>query len=304
MDRAERRPRRLLVIFNPTAGRRKRRRLRRWIAALEALGAPVTLRETQGPRDAEALARAAEPALFDAVAVAGGDGTINEAVNGLAVSPLPLAIFPLGTANVLAAEIGLPRRIDALARLAALAPPYPVWPGEAVAEGASQGRRFLVMAGIGFDADVVAALDLALKRRTGKLAYVVSILGRLRDYRPAAYRAELDGAAIEAASLVAAKSHFYGGRFVLAPEARLDDPTLQVAVFRSNGRAAALGYLAAMGLGLLPRWPGFEVTAARSIDLSEPAGAPVQLDGDIQLTLPVRIRMAATPLQLIRPSPS
>jgi diacylglycerol kinase (ATP) len=303
MDQAERRPRRLLVIFNPTAGHRKRRRLQRWIAALEALGAAVTLRETQAPRHAEALARAAEPALFDAVAVAGGDGTINEAVNGLAASALPLAILPLGTANVLAAEIGLPRGIDALARLAALGSPSPVWPGEALPVAAGEGRRFLVMAGIGFDADVVAALDLALKRRTGKLAYVVSILGRLRDYRPAAYRAELDGAVVEGASLVAAKSHFYGGRFVLAPKARLDDPVLQVAIFQSAGRAAAMGYLAAMGLGLLPYWRSFRVVPATSLRLSEPAGAPVQLDGDIQLTLPIRLRVAATPLSLIRPLP-
>jgi diacylglycerol kinase (ATP) len=303
MDRAERRPRRLLVIFNPTAGRRKRRRLQRWLMALEAMGAPVTLSETNGPRHAEALARAADPARFDAVVVAGGDGTINEAVNGLARSPLPLAVFPLGTANVLAAEISLPRGITSLARLAAFAPASPVWPGEALAEGASTGRRFLVMAGVGFDADVVAALNLALKRRTGKLAYVVSILGRLRDYRPAAYRAELDGAALEAASLVAAKSHFYGGRFVLAPEAQLDDPFFQVAVFRSAGRVAAVGYMTAMGLGLLPHWPRFDVVPAKSIRLSEPAGAPVQLDGDIQLTLPIHLRVAATPLSLIRPLP-
>ncbi len=303
MDRAERRPRRLLVIFNPTAGRRKARRFRRWLTALEALGAPVTLRETTGPRHSEALARTAEPALFDAVAVAGGDGTINEAVNGLAASPLPLAIFPLGTANVLAAEIGLPRGIAALAQIAAFTRASPVWPGEALAEGASIGRRFPVMAGVGFDADVVAALDLALKRRIGKLAYVVSILGRLRDFRPAAYRAELDGSALEAASLVAAKSHFYGGRFVLAPAARLDDPLLQVAVFQSAGRVPALGYMAAMGLGLLPHWPSFAVISAKSVHLSEPAGAPVQLDGDIQLTLPIRLRIAATPLQLIRPLP-
>jgi diacylglycerol kinase (ATP) len=302
MDRAERRPRRLLVIFNPTAGRRKRRRFQGWLDALAVLGAPVTLRETNGPRHAEALARSADPALFDAVAVAGGDGTINEAVNGLALSPLALAIFPLGTANVLAAEIGLPRGITSLAHLAAFAPASPVWPGEAVAEGASVGRRFLVMAGVGFDADVVASLDLALKRRIGKLAYVMSILGRLRDYRPAAYRADLDGRALEAASLVAAKSHFYGGRFVLAPKARLDDPTLQVAIFQCSGRASALGYLAAMGLGLLPHWPGFAVVTAKNILWSEPVGAPVQLDGDVQVRLPLRVRIAATPLRLIRPS--
>src|SRR5689334_10579350 len=96
-------PRRLLVIHNPTAGRRAAARLARWLAHLRELSAPVELQATEARGHAEALARAADPARFDAVAVAGGDGTINEVVNGLAASPLPMALLPLGTANVLAA---------------------------------------------------------------------------------------------------------------------------------------------------------------------------------------------------------
>jgi diacylglycerol kinase family enzyme len=126
MDKKEGRARRLLVIYNPTAGRRKARRLKRWLGHLERLGAQVTLAETNAPRHAEAIARAADPQRFDAVAVAGGDGTINEAVNGLTRSPLPLALLPLGTANVLAAEIGLPRSLKVLAHIAAFAPARPV----------------------------------------------------------------------------------------------------------------------------------------------------------------------------------
>jgi diacylglycerol kinase (ATP) len=301
MDKIERRARRLLVIYNPIAGGRKRRRLTAWLAHLAALGAEVTLAETEGPRHAEALARAADPDRVDAVAVAGGDGTINEAVNGLAASRLPLALLPLGTANVLANEIGLPRRTADLARIAAFAPARPVWPGEATPEG-GEGRRFLIMAGIGFDAEVVEHLDLAWKRRAGKLAYVASILGRLRDYREHCYRAEFDGAAVEGASLVAAKSHFYGGRFVLAPEARLDQPSLQLVVFGRAGRGAALGYLAALGLGQLQRCRTLRILSGESLHLMEPAGAPVQLDGDIRLRLPARINIARTPLQLIQPA--
>jgi diacylglycerol kinase (ATP) len=301
MGVAPRRARRLRVIYTPTAGRRARWRLARWLACLDRLGATVTLSETQGPRHAEALASAADPARYDAIAVAGGDGTINEVVNGLAGSSLPLAILPLGTANVLAAEIGLPRRIAELARIAALAPARPVWPGEAQADGAPAGRRFLVMAGLGFDAEVVEHLDLALKRRTGKFAYVVSIFGRLRDYRPCSYRALLDGVPADGASLVAAKSHFYGGRFVLAPAARLDEPGLEVVLFKHAGRRAAIGYLLAMGLGLLPRCPSVSIVRAQEIRLMEPTGAPIQLDGDIQLRLPARLRIAAVPLQLIQP---
>src|SRR6185437_15558321 len=123
----------------------------------------------------------------------------------------------------------------------------------------------LVMAGIGFDAEVVEHLDLALKRATGKLAYVASILGRLRDYRPCFYRAEVDGAAVSAASLVAAKAHFYGGRFVLAPAARLEEPLLQVVVFAHAGRGAALGYLTAMSLGLLQRCRSLSILPGRPV---------------------------------------
>src|SRR5260370_5334592 len=149
MNNNEGRARRLLVIYNPTAGSRARRRLAGWIACLERLGAAVSLRETTAPRHAEALARTADPASVDAVVAAGGDGTINEAVNGLAGSPLPLGILPLGTANVLAGEIGLPRQAMALARILAFAPARPVWPGEAMVNGAGAGRRFLVLAGGG-----------------------------------------------------------------------------------------------------------------------------------------------------------
>jgi len=302
MVMTEGRARRLLVIYNPTSGRRKRRKLERFLFHLDRLGAAVTLRETTAPRHAEALARAADPAQVDAVLVAGGDGTINEAVNGLAGSPLPLTVLPLGTANVLANEIGLPRRSAALARIAAFAPARPVWPGEAMAEGATGGaRRFLIMAGLGFDAEVVEHLDLALKRRTGKLAYVASIFGRLRDYRPCFYRGEVDGAAVMGASLVAAKAHFYGGRFVLAPAARLEDPSLQIVVFEHAGRSAALGYMAAMSLGLLQRCRSLRVLRGESVRLLEPAGAALQLDGDIQLRLPARIGIASTPLKLVAP---
>jgi diacylglycerol kinase (ATP) len=301
MDAKREKPRRLLVLYNPTAGARKRRKLEHFLAHLRDLGAQVSLSETRGPGHAEALARAADPARLDAVVVAGGDGTINEAANGLAASKLPLALLPLGTANVLANEIGLPRSLKALALLAAFAPARAVWPGEATAEGAASGRRFLVMAGIGFDANVVEHLDLAWKRRLGKLAYVASILGRLCDYRPCFYRGEVDGAPVEGASLVAAKAHFYGGRFVLAPRARLAEKRLEVVVFGHAGRGAALGYMAAMTLGLLQRCRSLRILPGRSVRLLEPAGAAVQLDGDIQLRLPARLGIAPTPLMLVMP---
>src|SRR4051794_31648718 len=165
------RPRRLLVIYNPAAGRRSARRLRRFLDELARLAVPVTLRATASRGDAEDFARAADPGAFDAVVAAGGDGTINEVVSGLAASDLPLAILPLGTANVLANEIGLPRDPARLAAIAATGPARATWTGEVRSDAGL--RRFVMMAGIGFDASVVAAIDPARKRRLGKLAYVV-----------------------------------------------------------------------------------------------------------------------------------
>lgn len=299
MSEIERRARRLLVIHNPTAGLRAGRRFVRWLAALDRLRAAVTIAETTGRGHAAILAGAADPARFDAVAVAGGDGTINEAVNGLGASPLPLAILPLGTANVLANELCLPRNIEALARIAAFAPARPVWPGELLAPGGGVPWRFLLMAGVGFDAEVVEHLDLTLKQRIGKGAYVAGSLAQLARYRPCRYRALLDGVPVAPASLVIARAHYYGGRFVLAPTARLEERGLHAVLFEQPTRAAMLRYLAAVVMGRLGCQCDVRVLPAARIELYGPPGAPVQVDGDIRARLPLSVQLAATPLNII-----
>jgi len=293
------RPRRLLVIHNPVAGKRRLAKLARWRCALDALGAAVTLAETEAPLHALALARSADPARFDAVAVAGGDGTINEAVNGLTGSGLPLALLPLGTANVLANELDLPGDVERLAHIAAFAPARRVHPGEILGAGQSEPWRFLLMAGIGFDAEVVAHLDLALKRRIGKAAYVLGSLAQLLRHDVARFPALIDDAPAAPASLVVARAHYYGGRFVLAPAARLDEPQLHAVLFPDPSRWAALRYMAAVVSGTLARQCDVERRPAEEIELAGPAGAPVQVDGDIRAYLPARIRLAPEPVAVI-----
>jgi len=100
---------------------------------------------------------------------------------------------------------------------------------------------------------------------------------------------------------VVAKSHFYGGRFILAPAARLDEPSFEVVVFGKTGRGAALRYMAAMGMGVLGRCRSVRVITAQSVSLLEPVGAPIQLDGDVELRLPARLMIAARPLSVIAP---
>ena len=293
--------RRLLVIYNPTAGRRSARRLRRVLDHLALLGASVVLRRTAAPGDAEEFARAAEGGEFDAVVAAGGDGTINEVVNGLARSALPLAIVPLGTANVLAHEIGLPRHPERLAIIAAGAPARPVWTGE-IAAGALAARRFVMMAGIGFDAAVVAGLDAGLKRRLGKLAFIIEIAVQLARHRACRYRVSCAGEDHAPAALVLANGRFYGGRFVLAPAARLDDDSLQLVLFMRDGRLAVLRYMLAMALGQVHRLSDVRILPVSSLTVTGPVAAPVHADGEIVATLPVTIAIATRPLWLIRPA--
>jgi diacylglycerol kinase (ATP) len=293
------RARRLLVIYNPVAGRGSARRLRRFLDHLARLAVPVVLRETARPGDAEAFARAADAGEFDAVVAAGGDGTINEVVNGLAAADLPLAILPLGTANVLANEIGLPRDPEGLAVIAAAGPARPIRTGEVIWGGGA--RRFVMMAGIGFDASVVAGLEPARKRRFGKLAYVAEIIAQLVRYRDCPYSFACAGEEIPAAAAVVANGRYYAGRFVLAPRARLDAPALELVLFLRGGRLAVLRCLLALALGRVHRLSDVRIIRAVSLSVTGPAGAPVHADGDIVATLPVTIALAAAPLRLIQP---
>ena len=282
-----------LVVFNPAAGQRKARRLARALALLSRGGSPPELARTMARGDAEALARRAP--LGRTVIVAGGDGTVNEAVNGrLASGGGRLAVIPLGTANVLAAELG----IDSLAQAAAAAAggrPLACRPGIA------NGRAFLLMAGAGFDAHVVAGVSPRLKRALGKGAYVLEMLRQLFRFSFPAYRVRVDGVVHEAASVVVARGRFYGGRFVLAPAARLERAALHVCLFRRGGPWRAIRYAVALALGRLPWLADVEILRGERIEIEGPPGDPVQGDGDIIARLPVAIELSPVALELMRP---
>jgi len=293
-------PRRLFVIFNPTAGRRGRRRFEATLAAIRGFGCDVDLRETDSSGHAEKLARDATAQDGDIVVVAGGDGTINEAVNGLIRSDdqgesLPLGIIPLGTANVLAAEIGLAGEPGALARTLAEGSIRPVSVGQAGA------RCFTAMVGVGFDAHVVAGVSAALKRRIGKGAYVWESARQLWRFGFPDYRVTLDGVERHAASVIVAKGRYYGGRFVCAPQARLDDPRFQVCLFERPGAWNAARYALAIGLGRLEKLPDVQVVPAREVLIDGPRGDPVQGDGDVIGSLPIVLRVRPDALKLVMP---
>jgi YegS/Rv2252/BmrU family lipid kinase len=289
---------RVLVIYNPAAGQWRKRRLQTTLAALKGLGCTVHLFATQKAGDAQTRAATLTSEDCDVVVAAGGDGTINEVANGLANAPgsvPPLAIIPLGTANVLAQEIGLRGNPRAVARAIAGRGRMTVHLGEA------NGRYFVMMAGVGFDAHVVANVDLALKRRTGKIAYVVETLVQGLRYGFPRCRVTVDGQAHDACSVVVCNGRHYGGPFVAAPKASLAEPAFEVCLLEKGGYRHVLRYGAALVMGRLSSLPDVKILTGSTLKIEGEAGLPVQGDGDIIAQLPVEIRVADRTLELVVP---
>lgn len=290
----------MLIVFNPAAGAGRRRRLLRALSALVARGLRPDLAETRGPGDAERLAREAVGRGVPVVVAAGGDGTIAEVASGLAGSAALLGVLPLGTANVLAWELGLPPAPERAAAVVAQGRASVLRPGLArFADG--RQRLFVQMLGAGFDASVVANLDLGLKRRIGRAAYVLQSLKEGMRYRFPPIEACVDGASSQAASVIISKGRLYAGRYLLAPTARPAEPGFRVVLFRQAGILPAAMAGAALPLGLLPRLPGVEIIPASRIALTAAAAVPVQADGDPAGMLPVEVVDAAGPLRILLP---
>jgi diacylglycerol kinase family enzyme len=162
-------------------------------------------------------------------------------------------------------------------------------------------RLFVQMLGAGFDAAVVAHLDLALKRRVGRAAYVWQSVRELPRYPFPAISAELDGVGGVAASVIVTKGRLYAGRYKVAPEARPAEPGFQVVIFRRPGALQAALAGAALPLGLIPRLPGVEIVAARRVLLDADGAVPVQADGDPAGALPVEVVDAPGLLRILLP---
>lgn len=288
-----------LVIFNPAAGARRQRRLAAAIGALRARGLDPDIMPTSAPGDATVIARAAAASGARIVIAAGGDGTIAEVANGIANTEAALAVWPMGTANVLAHEWSLPFRADAFAAMIDACRMRMLHPGLArFADG--RERLFVQMLGVGFDAGVVAAVTPALKRRLGKAAYVVRTATQaLRDSFPR-FRIAIDGHETDAASLVVTKGRMYAGRFTLSPAARPDAEDFRAVLFGHGGLSGVALYGAALPTGLLPRAPGIRDLPAHEVAVLGPAGQPVQADGDSAGVTPVAVSNAA-PIPLLVP---
>jgi diacylglycerol kinase (ATP) len=294
-----------LVIINPVSPNLPaRRHLREAASWLKAQDWRADWAFTRRAGEATVIAKRAVREVRDLVVVCGGDGTISEAIDGLAGSHTPLAVIPAGTANVWAREVGLPRRpLDAL-RVALFGQARRMDLGRAGGSGAGQeGRHFFLMAGVGLDGQIAASLPLEVKRYLGATAYAITAVRESLRFRGQQVRLLLDGEPWETRlmMMVVGNTRNYGGVAQVTPRAYADDGLLDVCLFPGEGpldiilhtlRVIARAHLVA-GPALYRR--------VRRVELPEESVLPVQLDGDFCPTYPTLFEVAPAALTVMLP---
>ena len=275
----------VLVIGNPTAGNgRGRRRAAELVRQLERRGHHVEWFVTTRAGEARSLAARFEGRV-DCMVAAGGDGTLNEVLNGLAeAGRTPLVPMALGTANMLARELAIPRDP---AGLAALIEADGV---RRIDMGRVDETRFLGVVGAGFDAMVTERVRAVRRGRLGYLGYVLPILRTLARYRPPRLRVRLDGGApVECELLIVGNLRCYGGILRVTAAARCDSGRLDACLFRSAKTAELVRYAGSAFRGRLAEDPQVLYRSATRIEVDGDGAVPVQIDGDAWGTTPVEI---------------
>ena len=295
-------PRKATLISNPNTGRyaSRRRPVQELATQLESLGVKIDLKLTQQPGDAaEIAARAARNGTSDVI-VAGGDGTINEAIQGLAGTNARLAIIPRGTGNVLARELGLPLDDEQALKVVAQGKSRQIYLGLAIDEATNVRRHFVLMAGIGLDASVVGRVQPKLKKRIGKGAFWLSGLSHLADWNPKPFVLEIDGREYTSTFAAIGKAAKYGGDLSITPGARLDHPEFEICIINTQSRLRYLRLLShAMRNGMPRNAP--EVQFVNAVTVQAHGDAHVQIDGELIGHLPMRFEIAPHSLEIIVP---
>lgn len=297
------------LIYNPVAGRNPARRQREITEAVQALrsgGIECRAQPTKGTGTATQLARDAVNCGGELIIACGGDGTLNEVVNGIVPSTVPLAILPGGTANIAAHELSLPLNLVRAAR------ELPAWKprriavgyasGCALGDGGAGSRYFLSVAGIGFDAYVIHKLALEFKLSLGVPAYVLEGIRQWMRYPFPALACRVNGRPMEAIFVLLQRTSLYAGWFRTAPHQTLTNDLFSVSLFTRPGRLRFLRYTAAVVTRQRPSDFKQLETSAASFEAAW-SGAEVyyELDGELVGRLPANFEVRPGALTLLVP---
>lgn len=294
-----------MLVYNPRAGRLGRSRtglIRRVVEILNRQGHNVTLAPTTGPQAATEIVREHVNRGADLVLAAGGDGTINEVMEGLVHTPVPLGILPGGTANVLAAELKMGTSMERAARRLPECRPHRISVGHLTCEDGAVSRHFLLMAGVGLDAHIVYRVSAPLKARAGKLAYWLAGWALL-GHHLAEFQAEVAGRQQTCSFALISKVRNYGGDFEIARHVSLFDDRFEVVLFEGRSTLRYLKYFIGLILNRVEGMKGVTVVRERCVTLHHPEDERiyVQIDGELAGHLPAQVRIVPDALTVLVP---
>lgn len=295
---------RTCIIFNPTARGDKAQRLRR---LLETFAHDCRCQPTTRPGEARSLAAEAVAGGFETIVAAGGDGTVNEVLNGMGDVPqgyakARLGVLPMGTVNVFARELKLPLGLESawktILRGQELTIDLPR--AEFQSNGATVTRYFAQLAGAGLDSRAVSLVDWKLKKKIGPLAYVAAGVKALSRKQSMITVTSAAGS-ISGEMVLIGNGKFYGGSFVFFTRAELRDGLLDVCVFpRVNWQIFARSSLG-LATNRLHRLAGAGEISSPAVALSADQQTFLQLDGDNVGELPARFSIQPRTLRVIVP---
>jgi YegS/Rv2252/BmrU family lipid kinase len=267
-------------------------------------GIETELQETTAPGEATHLARRAVEQSRQFVIVCGGDGTVNEAVNGLAGSQVPMAILPAGTANVLAKELSLPWNLPRAAQCIVQARFRRIALGLAIPEKSSgEPRYFISLAGAGPDGAIVSAVRPEIKLRAGIIAYWQEGFRQLASYNFPRFQVFTDGRSVVATLVVVGRTKHYGGPFKITTEADLLGPDFELAIVTTQSAWRYLSYMPLIWAGRLRQARYVQFCRATSLQCTAIDASPVliQVDGEPAGSLPAEFRIVPDSLTLAMP---
>lgn len=292
--------RRFFLMFNPAAGTARAGVVAEVERLLRAGGAIVVRAAAQGAATARAEATvAAHSGGFDAIVAAGGDGTIRQAAVAVVGTSCPAGAIMIGTGNVVAHELNLPRTPRAIASMLLNGPTIPVSLGRA------NDATFLLMAGAGLDGRIIARLNQSWKQKLGKAAFAAPALSALAaplDH----LHVTVDGVGHDCTWVIVTSAARYGGHFRLTSTVSLRTPGLSAILFHARTRAERLAQAIALARGdldrraaLNPDWVTILPCRHVRIDADQPV--PLQIDGDADGTTPIDISDDGGTIALIVP---
>jgi YegS/Rv2252/BmrU family lipid kinase len=287
----------ILLIGNPVTGHgHTRQKFAEFVRIMESKGYGVESYFTSRAGDAHHKSRCLEPDVR-ALVVAGGDGTLNEVINGLAdPSRIPIAILPTGTSNVLANELGLPRKPKSVAQA--------IIQGKVrrIDMGLIGKNRFTVSVNIGIDAMITEEVFRSGKTSIGYWRYIIPVLKVLARYHVPDITVVIDGRKPLVCGLVhVGNTHRYGGIFSISDQARCDSGHLDICIFPRGSIAACARYYLAAARGRVSKIKNVYYLTGKQIFVYSQKPIAVQTDGEYYGVTPILIKIQPSTVPVIIP---